>query len=180
MAQLAPRRAQHGVRGDAGGVHPVGDPRRGPAARRRGGDDDVHLPRRARLRHAAAAAGRVPGLRHGLPRRQRLLLPLLLRPRRRRGDRRRGHAPRGAPRHGAPLRRAQPAPGRQAARLQGPLHHRPRRRRRRRPPLRHARRQVPGRQEHRRRRRRRGAGEPVLQLPQGSLVTVALHFRPSH
>jgi hypothetical protein len=105
---------REGVCRDAGGLHPVGDPRRGPAPRRRRRAHDVHLPGRARLRHAAAAAHRLPGLRDGLPRRQRLLLLVRL-----------YHA----------LNALQ---GGQAAGVQGALHHRPGRRCRRGDALRHA------------------------------------------
>ncbi|AQL04459.1 Phosphatidylcholine:diacylglycerol cholinephosphotransferase 1 [Zea mays] len=142
-------RAPAGLRRDAGGVHPVGHPRRAAAPRGRRRAHDVHLPGRAGLRHPAPAAGGVPGLRDGLPRGQRLLLPLLLGPRRGRGDRGGRHAARGAAGAGAPLRLAQRAPGGQAARVQGTLHHRPGCWRRRGHPLRHALRMVLRRQERR-------------------------------
>ncbi|KAL5661133.1 hypothetical protein ACJX0J_028258, partial [Zea mays] len=155
------------LRRDAGGVHPVGHPRRAAAARRRRHAHDVHLPGRAGLRHPAPAAGGVPGVRDGLPRRQRLLLPLLLGPRRGRGHRGRRHAPRGPAGAGAPLRRAQRAPGGQAAGVQGTLHHRPGRRCRSGDPLRYALRMVLPRQE------RTGEALPQLPVPQGSPFTLA-------
>ncbi|KAJ6850709.1 phosphatidylcholine:diacylglycerol cholinephosphotransferase 1-like [Iris pallida] len=75
--QLGPGCTQHCVRGDANCVHSMDLPggRAAEADHRR--SLHVHVPGNPRLLHPAAATGGILGLRRRLPRRQRLLLPLL-------------------------------------------------------------------------------------------------------